>query len=163
MYAVATTQLDGRSVVVSGSGDGTVRVWDLATGQPLGLPLRHGDQVFAVATAQLDGRPVVISGGGVDETLRMWDLATGQPVRSPFTSPTDPVFAVVTAQLDGRSVVVFASADDTVRVRDLTTGEPVGPRSPATPAVCGRWRLRSWAGARSWSPAVPIRRCGCGI
>ena len=30
--AVAVGELDGRPVVVSGSSDGTVRVWDLATG-----------------------------------------------------------------------------------------------------------------------------------
>jgi hypothetical protein len=29
--AVATAQLDGRPVVISGSNDNTVRVWDLTT------------------------------------------------------------------------------------------------------------------------------------
>ena len=52
----------------------TVRVSDLATGQPAGAPFTgHTDFVSAVATAQLDGRPVVIS-GSFDKTVRVWDL-----------------------------------------------------------------------------------------
>ena len=38
MLAVAVGELDGRPVVISGSDDGTVRVWDLATGAPVGDP-----------------------------------------------------------------------------------------------------------------------------
>ena len=58
MFAVATAQLDGRTVVISGSADDTVRVWDLATGTPVGSPFTgHTAAVAAVTTAQLDGRP----------------------------------------------------------------------------------------------------------
>ena len=41
--AVAVGQLDGRTVVVSGSGDRTVRVWDAATGAPVGDPFTGHD------------------------------------------------------------------------------------------------------------------------
>ena len=34
VLSVAVAELDGRPVVISGSGDRTVRVWDLATGDP---------------------------------------------------------------------------------------------------------------------------------
>ena len=40
VFAVATAVLpDGRPVAVTGSGDHTVRVWDLTTGTPIGEPL----------------------------------------------------------------------------------------------------------------------------
>ena len=43
--AVATPLLDGRPVAVTGSADATVRVWDLATGAPIGDPLTgHTDR-----------------------------------------------------------------------------------------------------------------------
>ena len=68
--------------------DRTVRVWDLATGAPVGDPFTgHAGPVSAVAVAELDGRPVVISGSD-DRTVRVWDLATGAPsaTRSPATT-----------------------------------------------------------------------------
>jgi hypothetical protein len=47
---VAAAELDGRPVVISGSSDRTVRVWDLATGTPVGDPFTgHGGRVTAVA------------------------------------------------------------------------------------------------------------------
>jgi WD40 repeat protein len=74
---VATAQLDNRRVIISGGVDGTVRVWGLATGMPIGQPLTgHTHTVSEVATAQLDNRPVIISGGSYDGTVRTWDLTT---------------------------------------------------------------------------------------
>jgi eukaryotic-like serine/threonine-protein kinase len=130
VFGLATTQLNGRTVVISGGADETIRVWDLATGTPVGTPFTgHAGPVSSVATAQLDGRTVVISGSW-DKTVRVWDLTTGRQIGSPFTGHTGPVFAVATAQLDGRTVVISGSNDNTVRVWDLATGTPVG--SPFT-------------------------------
>ena len=56
--AVAIEQLDGRDVIVSGSHDQTVRIWDRA-GRQVGDPLTgHTD---AVAIGRLDGRDVIVS------------------------------------------------------------------------------------------------------
>ena len=80
--------------MISGSDDETVRVWDLATGTPVGAPLTgHGGLVHAVAVAELDGRPVVISGSS-DGTVRVWDLASGTPAGGPFTGHTRGGYAV---------------------------------------------------------------------
>jgi WD40 repeat protein len=74
--AVATGQLDGRTIIVSGSDDKTVRVWDAAAGTPLAGPFTgHTDWVRTVAVGDLDGRTIVVSGGD-DQAIRMWDLAT---------------------------------------------------------------------------------------
>ena len=54
-----------------------MRVWDLATRQPVSDPLTwHTGPVAAVACTVLDGRPVAVSGSH-DGTVRVWDLATG--------------------------------------------------------------------------------------
>ena len=180
VLAVAAAELDGRPVVISGSGDGTVRVWDLATGAPIGDPFTgHTGWVLAVAAAELDGRPVVISGGD-DRTVRVWDLATGAPIGDPFTGHTGSVRAVAAAELDGRPVVISGGDDRTVRVWDLATGAPIGdPFTGHTgwvPAVAaaeldGRpvvisggddrtvrvWDLATGAPSAARSPATPAR------
>ncbi|MFF0776186.1 hypothetical protein ACFYUK_45365 [Nonomuraea wenchangensis] len=49
---------DGRPVAVTASDDTAVRVWDLATGRPIGDPLTgHTGPVNAVACPMLDGPP----------------------------------------------------------------------------------------------------------
>ncbi|MDW4911072.1 hypothetical protein RB628_38615 [Streptomyces sp. ADMS] len=124
--AVATTVVDGRPVAVTGSADTTVRVWDLATGQPAGPPMEgHAYEVTAVATAVVDDRPVAVTGD--EDTLRVWDLTTGSPIGDPLTGHTDEVAALATAMLDGRAVAVVGSHDDTVRVWDLATGQILAP------------------------------------
>jgi WD40 repeat protein len=68
-------QLEDRTAVVIGSGDdGTVRMWDLARGEPIGEPLPgHNRRVSAVAVAQLEGRTVAVI-GGPDATVRLSHL-----------------------------------------------------------------------------------------
>src|ERR1039458_10225276 len=79
VLAVAVAEQGGRPLIVSGSGDQTVRVWDLETGEGVGEPLRgHEWQVSAVAVAEHGGRRLIVSGG--DRTVRVWDLETGEGV-----------------------------------------------------------------------------------
>ena len=66
VFAVAFSP-DGRWVV-SGSGDGTARVWDAATGHEVAR-MTHDDLVCAVAFSP-DGRWVV--SGSDDKTARVW-------------------------------------------------------------------------------------------
>lgn len=63
--------------VVSGSVDRTVKVWDLATGQPEATLRGHTRWVTAVAVTP-DGMRLV--SGSVDRTLKVWDLASGQVI-----------------------------------------------------------------------------------
>ncbi|TYB69986.1 hypothetical protein FXF51_05570 [Nonomuraea sp. PA05] len=65
-------QSDGTRVVMSGSSDGTVRVWDLDSGTLIGKPLRgHKDLVMSVAVGRsCDGTRVIVSSSG-DKTIRV--------------------------------------------------------------------------------------------
>ena len=132
VHAVAVGALpDGTPVIVGGGGgaaDGTVQVWRLADGAPVGEPLRgHTGWVAAVAVGALpDGTPVIVSGEGgyADGTVRVWRLADGTPVGEPLTGHTGQVHAVAVGALpDGTPVIV--SGGDGVRVWRLADGAPV--------------------------------------
>ncbi|MFD9607190.1 WD40 repeat domain-containing protein [Streptomyces sp. NPDC059970] len=126
VIGVATGVVDGCPVAVTSSRDGTVRVWDMATGRQVGQPLTgHTRAVIGVATGVVDGCPVAVTSSS-DETVRVWDLATGRQVGEPLHEHTDWVTAVATAVVDGCPVAVTGSYDGTVRVWDLTTREQIG-------------------------------------
>ena len=164
--AVAVGALpDGTPVIISGGDDGTVRVWRLADGTPVGEPLTgHDGAVTAVAVGALpDGTPVIVSGGD-DGTVRVWRLADGTPVGEPLRGHDGAVNAVAVGALpDGTPVIISGGGDGTVRVWRLADGTPVGEPLPATTARCTRWRPgRCRTAPRSSSAAAATARCGCG-
>ena len=65
----------------------TARVWDAATGVPIGRPLQHEDR--STARFSPDGGRVVTASD--DKTARVWDAATGAPIGQPCS--TDGVSA----------------------------------------------------------------------
>jgi hypothetical protein len=107
---------DGRRVVTS-SWDKTARLWDAATGKPLGEPMRHAGSVYS-AQFSPDGQKVVTA--SADQTARLWNAATGEPIGQPMKHED----GVHSAQFspDGRRVVTMCG-DNTVRLWDAATGD----------------------------------------
>jgi hypothetical protein len=66
---------DGKTLL-TGSWDRTARLWDAATGQPLGPPLPHGDRVWAVAFSP-DGRSFLTGSG--DHKARLFAISPELP------------------------------------------------------------------------------------
>jgi len=113
---------DGK-IVVTGGDDRTARLWDAATGQPIGQPLHHPATVFAVAYSP-DGKTVLT--GCADGAARLWDVATGQPVGTPLRHEGE-VMAVAYSP-DGRSILT-GSTDKMARLWDAATFSPIGQPS----------------------------------
>ena len=71
---------DGQRVVTA-SEDNTARLWDAASGKPIGEPMKHEDWVNS-AQFSPDGQRVVTA--SEDKTARLWDAASGKPVGEPM-------------------------------------------------------------------------------
>jgi WD40 repeat protein len=118
--------IHGTRLLVTGSHDKSLRVWDLDTGKQVGEPLGHDAGVRALA-ASPDGRWIV--SGGYNGSILVWEVATNKaeikfkrlPVsfKGHETQVRDVVFAPDSA--------TFASAswDQTVCVWKRETGEIV--------------------------------------
>src|SRR5439155_23329525 len=57
------------------------RVWDLETGQPVGVPMKHDGGIIRLAYSRDGGRLATAS---ADNTARVWDGLTGEPITAPL-------------------------------------------------------------------------------
>jgi WD40 repeat protein len=82
--------------------DGSIRRWDVATGQLIGGTLQHGpgagDHTLA---ASPDGRTLI--SGGEDGMALRWDLATGRRIDPPMRH--DSAITAIAFRRDGRSII----------------------------------------------------------
>jgi WD40 repeat protein len=144
-------------LVVTGSYDGTARIWEASSGGLLHT-LRHGDLVWS-ALFSPDGRLVVTASR--DRTARIWEASTGQLLQT--LSHTDDVDSAVFSP-DGRLLVTTAPADLTARwtvpIWEVASGRLahtlVGHDAPLSSAVFspdGEQVLTGSTDARIWETA----------
>jgi plastocyanin len=99
---------------VTGSLDGTARIWEAATGYE--LTILGGGPVTTVSFSP-NGKQVVTS--GLDWTPKTWDVATGRELIA-FRGHTNSVWGVSYSP-DGKQIVT-GSQDGTARIWDAATG-----------------------------------------
>ena len=102
------------ATLASGSGDNTVRLWDVATGAELRVLEGHTSCVTSVAFLP-DG--ATLASGSRDNTVRLWEVATGAELRV-LEGHMDWVRSVAFSP-DGATL---ASGSGTVRLWDVATG-----------------------------------------
>jgi WD40 repeat protein len=103
--------------VLTGSNDGSIRLWDLASGKMIRAMKGHRGQAWAVALSP-DGELAL--GGGQDGGLALYKVATGEQVRSFDHHPQAVRAAVFTP--DGKRAL-SACYDNVLRLWDVKTGK----------------------------------------
>ena len=111
---------DGQRIV-TGSRNGSLQLWDAATGVPIGQPLAgHKMYVNSVAFSR-DGKLIVSASR--DHTLRLWDAGTGNPLGQPLQSDS-AVCSVAFSPIDQR--IVSGGLDGSLSLWDAATGQALG-------------------------------------
>ena len=117
--------------VVSSSFDGSLKMWELATGRELRSAEAHAGSVNALSLTPDD--QVLVSASS-DTTLKVWNLDSGEELRT-LTGHTGAVNGMAVTS-DGR-LVVSASTDGTLKVWNLASGEELRTLTGHTGAVNG--------------------------
>lgn len=117
------------SIIASGSGDRTARIWDISnpdrvTSRVLGGPddpSRHTEEVYSVAFSP-SGEELATS--SLDNSVRIWDPRSGRMIRGPLMHKFDVWRAVYGATEHFSSpVLVTASWDQSVHIFNARTFE----------------------------------------
>jgi len=103
---------DGMTIA-SLAGDGTLRVWDMASGQSRGAPIQLRTSTISSMAFAPDGKTIV--SGAVDGTLHLWDPASGQERGASLQAHVGSVTAVA---FGADASLVSTGADKSLRVWD---------------------------------------------
>ncbi|MDB9446990.1 WD40 repeat domain-containing protein [Anabaena sp. CS-542/02] len=104
---------DGQ-ILASGSDDGTIKLWDVATQEEIATLTGHSDSVNSVAFSP-DGR--TLASGSWDD-IKLWDVATQEEIAT-LTGHSSSVYSVAFSR-DGQTLA-SGSWDNTIKLWDVAT------------------------------------------
>ncbi|MDZ8236463.1 MAG: WD40 repeat domain-containing protein [Nostoc sp. ChiQUE01a] len=100
---------DGK-LLVSGSWDQTIKIWELESGKLLHTLKGHRDRVYAIA---LSPDEEIIASGSADQTIKLWHVQTGELLGT-FTGHGNIVTAL--AFTASGEMLVSGSLDKTIKI-----------------------------------------------
>ena len=114
--SVAIGRIAGQDVIVSGSDDETVRIWDAPPSDQRHIAGGAESSVGWVAIGRAADQDVVAAGHDNGE-LWIWNATTGYPASEPSADHVRAVNAVAIGRIGDNDVIVSASADRTLLLR----------------------------------------------
>jgi WD40 repeat protein len=115
----------GQQVLAVADSDGLVKLWDMASGLPVGEPIvAHNHELTALAVVRLaDGRAGLAT-AGERGTIRLWDATAGSPISERAGAHPGRVEAMTTVRLaDGAEILATAGEFD----RRVRLWQPAAP------------------------------------
>ena len=106
------------TLLATGYGDGTVRLWNPATEQAVGAPLRASTGTKSGVTGvAFSPHGTLLATGYGDGTVRLWNPATRQAIGAPLRASTGTISGVTGVAFSPHGkLLATADADGTVRV-----------------------------------------------
>ncbi|MCL2805524.1 MAG: caspase family protein [Treponema sp.] len=117
--------------VVSGHGDGAVKVWEAETGILFRSYYGHEQTAIKVAWSP-DGKQIV--SGSTDSTIKIWNADFSSDTQALFTLKHDQMVFSAAWSPDSR-FIVSASEDKSVRIWDASNGREIRKLTGHTEAV----------------------------
>jgi serine/threonine protein kinase len=114
VHSVAISS-DGKTLV-SGGADGTIKLWNLATGQLIHTLIGHSKPVFSVA---ISPNGTILASGSADGTTKLWNLEKLEEISTLTNYYTSGVISVAFSP-DSKNLA-SANSDHTISVWNLTT------------------------------------------
>jgi WD40 repeat protein/serine/threonine protein kinase len=114
----AVAFLPGDRGLVSGSEDGSIRLWDVSSGHALATFPAHPGGVFALAVAA-DGGTLI--SGGADGKVKVWDLSTAQE-RATLLAAKGTIYALALSS-DHKLLAAGGDDDRGVVLLDAKSGQ----------------------------------------
>ncbi|HIK13547.1 MAG TPA: serine/threonine protein kinase [Oscillatoriaceae cyanobacterium M33_DOE_052] len=106
----------GANQIVAGGSYGSIRVWNIASGEKLLSIDAHKDWVNSLAIAPDGG---ILASGGADKIIRLWNLSNGT---RRVTIPAHSAAVRVVAVDPYGQIVASGSEDKTIKLWDLYSG-----------------------------------------
>ncbi|MBB4692611.1 trypsin-like peptidase domain-containing protein [Paractinoplanes abujensis] len=138
VYAACAVRVGEQTLLASGDSDGTVRLWDPATGAVQAVLGGHNGVVLSLCDMKVHDRVLLVS-GGIDGTVRLWDPMSGQ-LDGVLTGHFAGVRAVCEVEVDGVTLLASGGDDGKVRLWNLSTRRAdfvLAGRSDGVRALCG--------------------------
>jgi U3 small nucleolar RNA-associated protein 13 len=143
----------GKGLILTGSGDKTLKIWSLSDYSCLRTFEGHTNSVLKVAWLNPDKKHVQIASAGGDGLVKVWDASTGE-VECTLDNHEDRVWALA---IGPNNTIVSGSGDSTVSFwKDTTSTTIAAASAAATQFVEQEQELQNYIHAGSYREAITL-------